>query len=75
MATVGLDPAALRELRAGFQGDLIAPGEGGYDEHRRVWNGSIDRQPAVIARCAGNDDVLAAIVAAVCFFLFRRIVT
>ena len=64
MATVGLDPAALRELRAGFQGDLVEPGDGGYDEHRRVWNGSIDRHPALIARCAGTADVIAAIRAA-----------
>ena len=61
MATVGLDQAALRELGAGFRGELIESGTPGYDEHRKVWNGSIDRHPAVIARCAGTEDVIAAI--------------
>jgi FAD/FMN-containing dehydrogenase len=61
MATVQLDPAALRELSAGFRGELIEPADATYDEHRKVWNGSIDRHPAVIARCAGSDDVIAAI--------------
>ena len=61
MATAQLDSAALRELTGAFSGDLIQPGDGGYDEHRKVWNGSIDRHPALIARCAGTDDVIAAI--------------
>ena len=37
------------------------PGEEGYDEARRVWNGAIDRRPALIARCAGADDVVEAV--------------
>jgi len=61
VATAQLDSAALRELTGAFSGDLIQPGDGGYDEHRKVWNGSIDRHPALIARCAGTDDVIAAI--------------
>ena len=61
MATVELDSAALRELTTSFRGQVIRPGDGPYGEHRKVWNGSIDRHPAVIARCTGNDDVAAAI--------------
>jgi hypothetical protein len=49
------------ELRTMFRGALLRPGEEGYDEARRVWNGAIDRRPALIARCAGADDVTAAI--------------
>ena len=61
MATAQLDPAALREFQRGFRGELIEPADTGYDEHRKVWNGSIDRHPALIARCAGTDDVISAI--------------
>ena len=61
MATVELDSAALRELTTSFQGQIVRPGDAIYDEHRKVWNGSIDRHPAVIARCAGNDDVAAVL--------------
>ena len=59
MAT--LEETALRELEASFDGELIAPGDASYDAHRRVWNGSIDRSPALIARCEGAADVAAAI--------------
>jgi hypothetical protein len=58
---VALDPAALGELEHGFRGTLVRPGDPTYDEHRHVWNGSIDRYPALIARCAGVADVMAAI--------------
>ncbi|HUR75900.1 MAG TPA: FAD-binding oxidoreductase [Sporichthya sp.] len=49
------------DLRTGFHGTLFAPGEEGYDEARRVWNGDIDRRPAVVARCADTSDVAAAV--------------
>jgi hypothetical protein len=51
----------VEELRRGFRGALLRPGEEGYDEARRVWNGAIDRRPALIARCAGGDDVALAV--------------
>jgi FAD/FMN-containing dehydrogenase len=51
----------LNELRGRFRGTLLRPGEEGYPEARRVWNGAIDRSPALIARCAGTDDVQAAV--------------
>jgi len=61
--TTQLAPHALDTgaLRARFRGALLRPGEEGYDEARRVWNGAIDRQPALIARCAGADDVVEAV--------------
>ena len=58
---VHVDDAAAEELRAGFGGALIGPADPGYDEHRKVWNGSIDRRPGLIARCAGVADVRAAV--------------
>jgi FAD/FMN-containing dehydrogenase len=59
--TVVLDEAAVDELKSAFRGELIRPGDTSYDEHRKVWNGSIDRRPALIARCAGVADVIAAV--------------
>jgi FAD/FMN-containing dehydrogenase len=47
----------LDRLRGRFRGTLLRPGEEGYDHTRRVWNGAVDRRPALIARCAGADDV------------------
>jgi len=51
----------IARLRTRFRGALLRPGEEGYDETRRVWNGAIDRRPALIARCAGADDVVQAV--------------
>jgi FAD/FMN-containing dehydrogenase len=58
---IKLDDHALRELRRGFDGQLVRPGDETYDEDRKVWNGSIDRSPALIARCATEADVVAAV--------------
>jgi hypothetical protein len=58
---VGLDRIALGELEATFGGQLIRPGDPTYDQHRGIWNGSIDRFPALIAKCAGVADVIAAV--------------
>jgi FAD/FMN-containing dehydrogenase len=52
---------AMGELSASFKGELVRPGDRAYDEHRKVWNGSIDRFPALIARCVGVADVIAAV--------------
>ncbi len=56
-----VDRPSLGRLRDRFRGALLRPGEEGYDEARQVWNGAIDRRPALIARCAGADDVVAAV--------------
>jgi FAD/FMN-containing dehydrogenase len=48
-------------IERSFRGQLIHPADAGYDEHRRVWNGSINRRPDLIARCAGVADVLATV--------------
>jgi FAD/FMN-containing dehydrogenase len=55
------DGAAFKELAKGFAGQLVRSVDAAYDEHRKVWNGSVDRRPAVVARCAGVEDVSAAI--------------
>jgi FAD binding domain/Berberine and berberine like len=56
-----IESKAVEELRIRFRGALLRPGEEGYDEARRIWNGAIDRHPALIARCAGADDVVEAV--------------
>jgi FAD/FMN-containing dehydrogenase len=48
-------------LRDGFRGELLSPQDSGYEDARKVWNGSINRFPALIARCAGVADVIAAV--------------
>ncbi|WP_369134170.1 FAD-binding oxidoreductase [Modestobacter sp. I12A-02662] len=56
-----LEETAVAGLRRVLTGEVIGPADDGYDAHRRVWNGSIDRHPALIARCRGVDDVRAAL--------------
>jgi FAD/FMN-containing dehydrogenase len=48
-------------LAARFAGEVITPDHPSYDSARRVWNGMIDKRPAMIVRCAGPDDVVAAL--------------
>ena len=60
-ATMAISPRAFATMRGQFRGALLQPGEEGYDEVRRIWNGAIDRSPALIARCAGADDVATAV--------------
>jgi FAD/FMN-containing dehydrogenase len=58
---LALDEAGLAELQAGFRGGVVGRDHPEYDLHRKIWNGSFDRHPALIARCAGVADVIAAI--------------
>ena len=56
-----LDRAALGALADSFQGHLVGQSDSDYDDWRKIWNASIDRRPALIARCAGVADVIAAV--------------
>jgi FAD/FMN-containing dehydrogenase len=56
-----LDAAALAELQAGFRGQVVGRDDPSYEAQRKVWNGSIDRRPALILRCAGVADVIASV--------------
>jgi len=49
-ATRTVDGAEFDGLRRRFRGALLRPGEETYDDARRIWNGAIDRRPALIAR-------------------------
>ncbi len=58
---ITLDGEAVAGLARTFRGELIGPDDPGYGQARRVWNGLIDKHPALIARCAGSADVRAAV--------------
>ena len=56
-----ITPTALRDFRASLHDELILPDDHGYDSARRVWNGMIDKYPAMIVRCATHGDVTRAV--------------
>jgi FAD/FMN-containing dehydrogenase len=56
-----LSADVIQDLAGKVQGELIAPDHLAYDAARKVWNGMIDRRPALIARCRGVADVVACV--------------
>ena len=56
-----LEDAVVQKFAESLRGRLVRPGDDGYDAARKVWNGMINRQPALIARCAGPADIIAAV--------------
>ncbi|MEF8817409.1 MAG: FAD-binding oxidoreductase [Salinibacter sp.] len=56
-----LSEEAIDEFAGRLRGPLITPGDDGYDAARQVWNGMIDKRPALIARCSGTADVIDAV--------------
>jgi len=64
MATETLDTARVEQFASDLRGTVIRPGDTEYDDARAVWNGVIDRYPAVIARCRGVADVRTALALA-----------
>ena len=56
-----LDEVTIQDLRKSFRGTLLRPIDDGYESVRRIWNSMIDRKPALIARCTGAADVIAAV--------------
>lgn len=51
----------IKRFEAELHGDLIQPDDADYDDARAVWNGMIDKYPALIARCRGVGDVISAV--------------
>src|SRR5262245_38952157 len=56
-----LADATIDTLQGRLRGQLIRPGNDRYEHARRVWNGNIDRRPALIVRCTGVADVIEAV--------------
>ena len=48
-----LEDRHVKDLADAIRGELIANDHTGYESARRVWNGNIDRRPALVVRCAG----------------------
>src|ERR671916_2545873 len=56
-----LEEAVVQEFAANLRGELLRPEDEGYDTARAVFNGMIDRHPALISRCAGVADVIRGV--------------
>jgi FAD/FMN-containing dehydrogenase len=61
MTTSTTTTAPYAELAAAMRGDLIVPGDPGYDQARAVYNAMIDKHPAAIARCRDAADVITCV--------------
>lgn len=51
----------VQQLESEVRGEVLRPGQDGYDEARRVFNGMVDRRPALILRCTADEDVVAGV--------------
>src|SRR5581483_4639191 len=61
MTSSGVTTATYEELAGALRGELILPGDAGYDQARAVYNGMIDKHPAAIARCRDTADVVTCV--------------
>ena len=61
VATTDIRDTDFQTLKTSFRGRLILPSDPQFDEARLVWNGTIDRRPAIIAQCSGAADVITAV--------------
>jgi FAD/FMN-containing dehydrogenase len=51
----------IQSLKSSFHGELFAPGDAGYNDACRIWNASVQKHPALVARCSGIADIIAAV--------------
>ncbi len=56
-----LREAAVKQFKTDLRGEILQPGDDGYDDARKVFNAMIDKRPALILRCTGVADVIAAV--------------
>ncbi|HKY49024.1 MAG TPA: FAD-binding oxidoreductase [Acidimicrobiia bacterium] len=60
-STVDVPEKSVERFRAALSGEILQSGDHRYEEHRRIWNGSINRHPGLIVRCEGVPDVCTAV--------------
>src|ERR687890_981472 len=60
-AAAALGESVVERFGSRLRGKLLSPGDAGYEEARLIWNGLIDKRPALIARCAGVADVIDSV--------------
>jgi FAD/FMN-containing dehydrogenase len=58
---VRLQNEVIADLRSRVRGEVLLPGDAGYDAARKIWNAMIDRKPGLIVRCAGVADVMSSV--------------
>ncbi|HZW35659.1 MAG TPA: FAD-binding oxidoreductase, partial [Candidatus Deferrimicrobiaceae bacterium] len=58
---IEIERKTIDDLRSRLRGPLLLSGDSEYDEARKLWNGMVDRRPALIARCKSVADVIAAV--------------
>jgi len=61
LPVASLSSESIRKFAESIAGEIILPDDARYPKARRVWNHAVDKRPAMIARCAGVDDVRRAI--------------
>jgi FAD/FMN-containing dehydrogenase len=61
MGSATFDAANVEKFETGLRGQLLRPGDDGYDDARTIYNAMIDNRPALIARCAGVADIIQSV--------------
>jgi FAD/FMN-containing dehydrogenase len=56
-----LPATKIEELKGNFGGEILLPSDEPYENARKIWNGMIDKRPAIIVRCATLSDVVSAV--------------
>src|SRR6516164_8747828 len=62
--TTSSERDATRQLRGSIRGSVLVDGDATYGEARQLWNGAVDKRPAVIVRCEDETDVATAVAVA-----------
>ena len=61
MHAVAVEDDLAAKLAENFRGEMLRPGDPNYDSARSIFNGMFDTRPALVARCSGVSDVIAAL--------------